>query len=166
LVKGASGERRRTEVPKVEFKNTVELHGKTATGIEVPAEAVEALGGGKKPAVVVAINGASYRTTVAPRGGRFLIPVSAENRAVVGVEAGDQVTVGLSLDTEERSVEVPADLAAALRADPGAGDFFAGLTPSQRKEYVRWVESAKKDETRVARVQRSVALLREGKKSH
>lgn len=148
------------------FSATVELHGKTATGIEVPTEAVEALGAGKKPAVVVAINGASYRTTIAGRGDRFLIPVSAENREIVGVSAEDEVAVELTLDTAPREVTLPGDLAEALDADAKAAKFFEGLSFSQKREYVRWVESAKREETRSGRVDRSVEALRAGRKQH
>ncbi len=71
------------------FQTVVELSGKTATGIRVPPEIVEALGSGKKPAVRVTINGYTYRSTVAVYGGEFLLPVSAEVRDRAGVAAGD-----------------------------------------------------------------------------
>ena len=62
------------------FRATLELGGKTATGISVPAEVVAALGSSKKPAVRVTINGYTYRSTVASVGGVFMLPVSAEVR--------------------------------------------------------------------------------------
>lgn len=92
-----------TDAPmKAQFTATVALHGKTATGIEVPPEAVEALGPRKNPAVVITINAASFRTTIAKRGDRYLIPVSAENRTAVGVAADDQVEVQLALEGAKR----------------------------------------------------------------
>ena len=63
------------------FRTTIELGGVTATGFEVPAEVVDALGTGKKPPVRVSIGGHTYRSTVAVMGGRYLLPLSAENRA-------------------------------------------------------------------------------------
>ena len=63
---------------------TVELGGKKATGIEVPAVVVEALGMGEKPPAAVTLNRFSYRTTVAVVSGRYLIPLGAENRAGAG----------------------------------------------------------------------------------
>src|ERR1044072_9995434 len=99
---------------------TVELAGKTATGIEVPEDVVAALGSGNRPPVTVTIGGHTYRTTVARMGGRFLIPLSAENRTGAGVAAGDQVDVDIALDSGPREGAVPAALAAALPPAEGA----------------------------------------------
>src|SRR3954453_20686065 len=96
------------------FTATLETNGKTATGIEVPEAVVEQLGKGKKPPVTVGIGSHSYRSTVAVMGGRFLLPVSAENRSRAGIAAGDQVEVTLVLDEAPREVVVPDDFAAAL----------------------------------------------------
>src|SRR3712207_6163352 len=109
------------------FRTTVELHGRSATGLPVPDAVVEALGAGRRPAVSVTVNGHTYRSTVASRGGSFVLPLSAENRAAAGVSAGDEVDVELALDTEPREVAVPADLAAALADDPQAARAFAAL---------------------------------------
>jgi Bacteriocin-protection, YdeI or OmpD-Associated/Domain of unknown function (DUF1905) len=142
------------------FRTTVLLGGKTATGLPVPAEVVEALGSGRQPKVHVTIGGHTYRSTVAVRGGQFLIPLSAENRTEAGVAAGDEVEVELTLDTAPREVEVPADLAEALASDPVARKVFDGLPFTHRKEYVRWIEEAKKPETRVDRVAKTLAKLK------
>jgi hypothetical protein len=147
------------------FQATVQLNGKTATGIEVPEEIVAGLSQGQRPPVVVRIGGHSYRTTVARMGGRFLIPLSAENRTAAGVTAGQQVDVDLEPDAAPREVEVPADLAEAIAADPAAQAWFEGLSFTHRKEWVRWVTEAKKAETRAARITRTVESLREGKRS-
>ena len=82
------------------FRATLESNGKTATGIQVPDEVVETLGAGRKPAVRVSIAGHTYRSTIASRGGRYLLGVSAENRGRAGVAAGDELEVELELDTE------------------------------------------------------------------
>ena len=74
--------------------------------------------------------------------------------------AGDEVEVELTLDTAPREVEVPADLAEALAADPAARNVFDGLPFTHRKEYVRWIEEAKKPETRVNRVAKTLEKLR------
>jgi len=80
------------------FTTTLQLHGRTATGVEVPEEIVLGLGSHRRPAVHVTIGAHTYPSTVAPRsGGRYLIPVSAENRALAGVAAGDEIEVGLAL---------------------------------------------------------------------
>jgi hypothetical protein len=147
----------------VEFRTTVELGGKTATGLRVPDDVVDALGGGKRPPVQVTVGGYSYRTTVAPMGGAYFVPLAAEHREAAGLAAGQEVDVRLELDTAPRETALPDDLDAAL--DEDARTFFSALAPSHRKEWVRWVEEAKKPETRAARVEKTAAALREGKKT-
>ena len=147
----------------MEFRTTVALGGKTATGLQVPDEVVTALGAGRRPPVVVTVGGHTYRSTVAPMGGASWIALAAEHREAAGLAAGDEVTVGVELDTAPREVTLPDDLAAAFDDDVRA--FFDGLAPSHRKEWVRWVEEAKKPETRAARIERTVESLRAGKKT-
>lgn len=130
-----------------------------ATGIEVPAEVVEALGGSRRPAVTVTIGDYGYRSTVASMGGSYLIPFAKEHRERTGIAAGQPIVVTLELDTAPRTVEVPADLAAALEARPGARAAFDGLSYTLRKEHVRQVETAKAAETRQRRIARIVEAL-------
>jgi hypothetical protein len=143
----------------MKFRATVELGGKTATGIEVPEDVVAALGSGNRPAVTITVGGHCYRTTVSRMGGRFLVPLSAENRAAAGVAAGDET------DTTPREVEVPADLAKALAADDAAKTTFDGLSYTHRKEWVRWVDDAKKADTRATRLAKTVESLRTGQRA-
>ncbi|MFW3171069.1 YdeI/OmpD-associated family protein [Geodermatophilus sp. CPCC 206100] len=144
------------------FTTTVELGGKSATGMEVPAQVVEALGSGKRPAVTVTVGGHTYRSTVAPMGGRFLLPLAAEHRAAAGVTAGDTVEVDVELDTAPRVVEVPSDLATALDAEPEARRRFDALSYSHQRRHVLAVEGAKAAATRERRVASAVATLLEG----
>ena len=146
------------------FRATVLLGGKTATGIQVPDDIVASLDGGKRAPVSVTIGGHTYRTTVTPMGGQFMIPLSAENRTAAGVAAGDEVDVDIEADTAPREVTVPDDLAAALEPDVRA--IFDRLAYTHRKEWVRWVEDAKKPETRTVRIAKTVDGLRAGKKTH
>ncbi|PPF76688.1 hypothetical protein C5E07_07175 [Pseudoclavibacter sp. RFBJ3] len=141
----------------MEFTTTMSLMGRN-TGIEVPVEVIERLGAGKKPAVVVTVNGYTYRSTVAVMGGRFLISFSAEKRKETGIQGGDPITVVIELDTEPRTTEVPADLAEALD-DAGALARFDALSPSARKAHITKVESAKADATRERRIAAVVASL-------
>jgi hypothetical protein len=143
----------------MEFHSTVELGGKTATGFEVPADVIESLGRGKRPPVTVTVESHTYRTTVAPMGGRFMIPLSAENREAAGLSAGDEVRVEIALDTAPREMKAPGDLAAALAASPEAEAFFDSLSFSHKRSYVDWIVGAKKDETRERRVAQAVELL-------
>jgi uncharacterized protein YdeI (YjbR/CyaY-like superfamily) len=112
---------------------------------------------------VLTIGAYAYRTTVASRGGRFLVPLSAEHRAGAGVAAGDEVDVDVELDTEPREVEVPPDLAAALDAEPTVRSAFDALPPSHRREHVRAVEEARAPETRRRRIAKAVEMLRAGR---
>jgi hypothetical protein len=147
----------------MEFRTTVVLGGKTATGLQVPDDVVAALGAGKRPPVVVTVGRHTYRTTVAAMSGAFWVPLAAEHREAAGVRAGEEVDVRVELDTAPRDTPLPDDLAAAL--DDGARAHFDGLAPSHRKEWVRWVEEAKKPETRAARIAKTAESLRAGKKT-
>ncbi|MEA2381016.1 MAG: hypothetical protein QOH72_987 [Solirubrobacteraceae bacterium] len=142
------------------FRATIELHGRTATGISVPPDVVTALGAGRKPPVRVTIAGHTYRTTVAPRGERFLIPVSGENRAAAGVAAGDEVEVRIALDSEPRVLAVPDDLARELDSDPAARARFDALSYSAKQRHVLPIEQAKTPETRARRLVKALDALR------
>ena len=147
----------------MEFRTTVELGGRTATGLRVPDEVVQALAAGKRPPVTVTVGGHTYRTTVAPMGGAFWVPLAAEHREAAGVHADQEVAVSIELDTAPRETPLPDDLDAAL--DDVARSHFHALAPSHRKEWVRWVEEARRPETRATRIAKTAAALREGKKS-
>ncbi|AHK30574.1 hypothetical protein OPAG_03684 [Rhodococcus opacus PD630] len=144
------------------FRTTIELGGKTATGFRIPENVVADLGPGKRPAVRVTIGGHTYRTTVAPMGGVFMIPLSAENRAGAGVAAGDEVDVDVELDTEPRDVTVPPDFAEALDRQPDARKAFDALSYSNRRRHVLSIEGAKTDETRQRRIGKAVDALLQG----
>lgn len=147
----------------MKFTGTILLSGKTATGIEVPEQVVDGLGGGRRPAVNVNINGYGYRSTVAPMGGLFMLPISAEHRAGAGVAAGDRVVVVLTLDTAERTLTLPADLERALASDATALGRFEGLSYSRKQRFTLPIEQAKTPETRQRRVEKAVIDLREGR---
>jgi hypothetical protein len=145
------------------FRATIRLEGKTATGIEVPAAVVDGLGSGKRPAVRVTVSGYTYRSTVAAFGDVFMLPLAAEHRTAAGVEAGQEVEVTLELDTVPREVEVPPELAAALDADPVAKAFFEGLSYSNKRVFTLSVDGTSNPETKARRVDKAIALMREGR---
>ena len=145
------------------FRALIEGTGATAAGIRVPDEIVSALGTSRKPAVVMTINGHSYRGSVAFMGGEFWIGVPNAYRKEAGVAAGETVDVELVLDTEPRTVTVPPDLAAALEADPEARAFFEGLSYSNKRRIVEPIVDAKTPETRQRRIEKSVAGLHDHK---
>ncbi len=138
------------------FETTLSAFGNN-TGIEVPAGVLDALAAGRRPAVVVTVNGYTYRSTVGAMRGLALIPFSSDKRAETGLAGGDAITVDVVLDTAPRTVEVPDDLAAALGDLRGA---FDALAPSRQKAHVAAVESAKAAATRERRVAAVVDSLR------
>ncbi|MDQ2815563.1 MAG: YdeI/OmpD-associated family protein [Actinomycetota bacterium] len=133
------------------------------TGIVVPDEMIERLGAGRRPAVVVNVNGYEYRNTVGVMGGRHMISISAAIRQDTGLQADDLVHVVLTLASGPREVTVPDDLAAALSADPAAGAFFAKLPGSLQRYHVDNINAAKTAETRQRRVDKAISLFRQGK---
>jgi hypothetical protein len=147
----------------MKFGAKIELAGKTATGIEVPAAVVTKLGSSKKPAVRVTINGYTYRSTVASMGGRFMLPISAQVREAASVAAGQKVDVDLELDNVPREVTLPPDFAKALSRDAAANRFFEGLSFSNKQRIVISIEAAKAPETRERRIVNAVSSLRDGR---
>ena len=149
--------------PRTTYRTRILGEAKGPTGIEVPAAELAALGTSKKPPVRVTLNGYTYRSTVATVDGRYMIGVSSQHRAASGRAAGDEVDVEIELDTEPREVTVPAELAAALDAEPKARETFDKLSNSNKGYHVSLIEGAKSEETRQRRIEKSVAVLREGK---
>ena len=146
----------------VVFETTVAATGNN-TGIVVPAEAVARLAAGKRPPVLVDLNGYEYRSTVAVMGGKSMIGISAAIREATGLKAGDPIRVTLTHAAGPRQVDVPPDLAAALTADATANDFFARLSNSLQRYHVDNINAAKTAETRSRRIEKAIALFRSGK---
>lgn len=147
----------------MKFTTTIQGSGNKA-GIEVPEGIVHALGAGRRPPVVVTINGKSYRSSIAVMGGQNMIGVSAANRELTGASAGDTVEVDLELDTQPRVVDVPEDLAAAMETEPEAKAFYESLNYSSQRRCVEPISDAKTAETRARRIAKVVTDLKAGKK--
>jgi hypothetical protein len=143
----------------MKFRTQLLTAGKTATGIEVPSKIVEALDAGKRPKVVVTINGYTYRSSIAVMGGRFMIGVSADVREKSGVAGGDQVDVELVLDTAERVVTVPPELRKALAGNARARKAFDALSYSGKRRYTLPIENGKTAETRQRNLEKALAAL-------
>jgi hypothetical protein len=146
----------------VTFETTLSASGNN-TGIEVPEEIVERLGRGKRPPVIVTVNGHEYRSTVAVMGGRYLIGVSAAVRAATGLKGGDPISVNLKVADTPREVEVPSDFAAAMDEQAPAREFFDQLSNSMQRYHVDNLNAAKSPDTRQRRIDKSVALFLAGK---
>lgn len=150
----------------MKFRTELTLHGKTATGIPVPAEVLDALGSGKRPRVTVTFNGYAFDTTLGSVDGEATIPVSAATRTAAGVQAGDVLDVEIHPATAPATVAVPDDLAAPLADEPSARAFFDQLSPSQQRGYVDWINQAKRDDTRTRRIEQTLAAMRNRQTRH
>jgi len=151
-----------TEKGSVTFDTAVAATGNN-TGIVVPGEAIDRLGAGKRPAVVVTVNGYDYRNTVGVMGGKHMISISAAVRQATGLKGGDAITVTLKVADAPRKIDMPPDFAAALAADENAGGFFAGLSNSLQRYHIDNIMAAKTDETRQRRIDKAISLFRDGK---
>lgn len=146
----------------VTFDTTVTATGNN-TGIVVPAEVIGSLGAGKRPPVLVSVNGYEYRNTVGVMGGKHMISISAAIRKATGLAGGDPIRVTLTLADTPQEVNVPDDFAAALAADERAGAFFAALSNSMQRYHVGNITAAKSADTRQRRIGKAIALFRDGK---
>jgi hypothetical protein len=134
-----------------------------AAALILTDEEVDELGGGRRAAVRVTIDGRTARVRLAVMGGANCIGLSKASRAELGVETGQTVAARVELDEEPREVELPDELRSALDADPGLRSMFEAMAYSHRKEYARWVGEAKRAETRERRLAQAVEMIREGR---
>ena len=131
---------------------------------EVPFD-VEAAFGDKRPPVNATIDGVAFQTRLVRMGSPcHVVGVPKEIRVQLGKGVGDTVEITLEPDATPRVVEVPKDLEQALKKSPKAKDFFEGLSYTHRKEYVRWITEAKKEETRLRRLAKTVEMLLAGQR--
>ncbi len=147
---------------KVEFDTTVSATGNN-TGIVVPDRRIEQLGAGRRPAVLVNVNGYEYANTVGVMGGRHMISISAAVRKETGLRGGDPIHVTLTVAQTPREVVVPDDFATALSADPVVQTFFDHLSNSVQRYHIDNVSGAKTPETRQRRIEKAISLFRQGK---
>lgn len=136
----------------MKFKTKIFTGGGNTAGFWIPEEIVKSFGKGKRVPVVVTINGYSYKNTITSYEGKFAIGVSMENREKANVKVGDEVEIDLQHDDKPRTVEVPKDMQKELDKNPKAKEIFEKLAYSYKKEYVRWINDAKKEETRISRL--------------
>lgn len=145
------------------FKATLESAGKQAAGMEVPAEVMDGLGGGRRPKIQITVNGHTWRTSVGIVDGRSMIGVPLDQRTAARVAPGEVLDVDVELDTEVREVVLPDDFATALALFPAARAFLDSRNYSERRWFVLGIEDAKTPETRARRIEKAVERLREGR---
>jgi hypothetical protein len=160
--KGGANPAGRSKPKVVRFETTLTATGNN-TGIVVPAALIDELGAGKRPPVLVDVNGYRYPNTVGVMGGKFMISVSAAVRKATGLNGGDAIKVTLTLADTPRSVSVPPDLDKAFRSNKQARAFFDSLSNSLQRYHVDNINAAKTDETRQRRIDKAVGLFLEGK---
>lgn len=147
------------------FEAVIEEAGGGGAFVTVPFD-VEVAFGKKRVQVAATFDGAPYRGLLVRMGGEHhVLIVLKEIRAAIGKQPGDRVEVTVEEDTEPRVIEPPADLRAALEAAPESAAFFEGLSYTHRREYVKWIEEAKREETRRSRIAKAVEMLAAGKKA-
>lgn len=106
------------------------------------------------------MDGAEFSSSLIPRGGGTLfLVVNGKLRDQVGKHSGDRVIVSMELDTRPAVPSIPMGLKRALANEPRAREFLNSLPPSQRKAFFVWIESAKKDDTRTLRIQKTIGML-------
>ncbi len=143
---------------KQTFETVLEKHAQLdATGITISFD-VEQVFGAKRVPVIVSINGAQHRSTIIKMGGKYMVGIPKIFREAAKVKAGDLITVTLEKDTEKRSVEIPKDFNDAMKK-ANVTDVFEKMSYTHRKEYVRAVEDAKKEETRNRRIEKNIEQL-------
>jgi hypothetical protein len=156
------GETMAAEPGSVSFEATVAATGNN-TGIVVPDEVIEQLAAGRRPPVLISLNGFEYRNAIGVLNGKPMISVSAAVRTATGLKSGDPVHVTLTVADSPPEVTIPADFAAALAADEQAGAFFGKLSNSLQRYHIDSVAAAKSADTRQRRIDKAIALFRAGK---
>ena len=140
------------------FETVLKKHeNMDATGITIPFDVEKAFGAKRVP-VKVSINGAEYRSTIMKMRGEYMMAVPKVFREAANIKAGETITVVMEKDTEKRVVEVPKDFAEALRKS-GLTEAFAKMSYTHQKEYVNAIVEAKREETRLARIMKSVEKI-------
>ena len=146
------------------FTAIIQNPGGGGAFVEIPFD-VEKAFGSKKPRVKAMIEGVPYRGTLVRMGRKnHMLIILKGIREQIGKTFGDKIKITVESDTEPRVIEVPKELLKELLKDKDAKTFFDKLAYSHQKEYVLWVESAKKDETRRARIVKTIEMLKQGKR--
>ncbi len=148
---------------KQTFTAIIQNAGGGGSFVEVPFDVEEAFGS-KRPKVKAMIEGVPYRSTLMRMGSKHhILGVLKDIREQIGKTFGDEVTVTVEPDIEPRVIEIPKDLLKELKNDKEAKAFFDKLSYTHQKEYVRWVEEAKKEETRQNRIVKTIEMLKKKK---
>lgn len=149
---------------KQTFKATIQNAGGGGAFVEVPFD-VEKAFGSKRPKIKADIEGIPYRGILTRMGSEnHMLIILKGIREQIGKTFGDEIKVTVGLDEEPRVIEIPAELKKAFRTDKEAKTFFEKLSYTHQKEYVRWIEESKKEETRASRILKTLDMLKKKQK--
>ena len=150
---------------KQTFTGRIQNAGGGGAFVEIPFDMEEAFGS-KRPKVKALIEGVPYRGTLVRMGSEHHMLIILKGiREQIGRTFGDEVRIIVEADTDPRAVEVPPDLMKELKKNKDARTIFDKLAYTHRREYVRWIEDAKRAETRAARVAKAIEMLKMGQRS-
>ena len=148
------------------FRAVIQNEGSGGAFVEIPFDVEQAFGK-KRVKIKATIDGQPYRGTLVRMGGSaHILIVLKEIREKIGKTFGDEIEIVLEEDTEPRAVVLPEDVSRALENDPAAAAFFQKLSYTHQRQYLQWIEEAKREQTRQERIGRMIELLRQGKKDH
>ena len=152
--------------PEHEFEAVLEAgEGDGGVFVVLPFNVPEVYGTRGQMPVQATFDGYPYQGSVVPLGdGHHALLLLKQIRRAIDKTVGDTVRVTLSRDVAVRRMEAPTDLAAQLATNPKAAAYFAKLAYTHQREYVRWLEGAKKPETRTRRLGEIVEMLAQGRK--
>jgi hypothetical protein len=148
---------------KQTFIAVIKAFNRGGAGVFIPFD-VKKVFGKARSKIKGTIDKHPYQTTTAVMGSKYLLGIRKEIRETIGKNIGDNVKVVMEIDTEERIIVVPDDFRKALDRDKEAKEIFSNFAYTHRKEYVRWIEDAKKPETRTNRILKAVEMISAGKK--
>lgn len=149
---------------KQTFKAVIQNAGGGGAFVDIPFD-VEKIFGAKKPRVRAVIEGVPYRGILTRMGGdQHILIILKGIREQIGRTFGDEITITVEPDTEPRVIEIPKELERELNKDEEAKAFFDKLSYTHRREYVNWINEAKKEETRQNRIAKTIEMLKQGKR--
>lgn len=146
----------------MEYTGVLESTGANTAAFVIPDTFVDALGAGRRPKVKVTVNGKVFRTSIANMRGPYWLGISKARREEAELVVGERYTLQIEADTEERTVELPDDLAAAIAGDDTALATWQRLSFTNKREIAESITSAKKPETRERRIAKAADRLRAG----
>lgn len=146
----------------MEYTGVLESTGANTAAFVIPDTFVDALGAGRRPKVKVTVNGKVFRTSIANMRGPYWLGISKARREEAELVVGERYTLEIEADTEERTVELPDDLAAAIAGDDTALATWQRLSFTNKREIAESITSAKKPETRERRIAKAADRLRAG----